>query len=152
MGMRKSWLKWKQVYEINYILVDFGNCKEILQHQVFSVENWWRDERSHWNGIEYPKILVRHEDARCQWMRVPPEKLSVHLGSYLDSRVGRPSGWSSGGRSPPWAGCKPTGHNESEPWAGLESKVVDADPPYIRGRPKRDEEETEGGTRLGPPG
>ena len=30
--------------------------------------------------------MVRHEDARCQWMRVPPEKLSVHLGSYLDSR------------------------------------------------------------------
>jgi hypothetical protein len=40
----------------------------------------------------HPDILVRHEDARCQWMRVPPEKLSVHLGSYLDSGVGKPSG------------------------------------------------------------
>jgi hypothetical protein len=43
-------------------------------------------------GILAQDMLVRHEDARCQWMRVPPEKLSVHLGSYLDSWVGRPSG------------------------------------------------------------
>jgi hypothetical protein len=28
-------------------------------------------------------ILVCHEDARCQRMRVLPEKLPVHLSSYL---------------------------------------------------------------------
>ena len=48
-------------------------------------------EASEWNGIKvslrgYPNILVRHEEARCRRMKVLPEKLSVHLGSYLDSR------------------------------------------------------------------
>ena len=34
---------------------------------------------------KYPNhnILVCHEDGRCQQMKVLPEKLSVHLGSYL---------------------------------------------------------------------
>jgi hypothetical protein len=35
-------------------------------------------------------IFVGHERVRCQWMRVPLEKLSIHLGSCLDSRGGRP--------------------------------------------------------------
>jgi len=37
------------------------------------------------------KGLVHHEGARRRQMKVLPEKLSVHLGKYLDSRVGKPS-------------------------------------------------------------
>jgi hypothetical protein len=37
-----------------------------------------------------PKILVRHEDAGHQRVKVPSGKLSVHPGSYPGSRTGRP--------------------------------------------------------------
>ena len=37
-----------------------------------------------------PKILVRHEGANYQRVKVPSGKLSVHPGSYPGSEVGRP--------------------------------------------------------------
>ena len=40
--------------------------------------------------VSYPNMLVRHEGAIHQRVKVPPGKLTVHPGSYPDSRIGRP--------------------------------------------------------------
>ena len=40
IGIEKSWLKWKQVYEINKILENFGICKETLPAKGFLIWEW----------------------------------------------------------------------------------------------------------------
>jgi hypothetical protein len=76
------------------------------------------------------------EGAENQRMKVPPEKLSVHLGSYPGGRRGNPVGRSPGDRRPTSGGSSNrTGRNVSESRAGLERAVVDADRSLTAGRP-----------------
>jgi len=78
-------------------------------------------------------------------MRVPPEELSVHLGSYPGGGLER-SGRSKlrGQQTHAGGSSKRTGRNASESRAGLESAVVDADSALTGGRlPRRGEEPTQ---------
>jgi len=58
-----------------------------LQRTRLSALIWWAQ-----------KILVRHDGAGYQRMKVPSGKLLVYPGSYPDSGTGRPSYRSSGDR------------------------------------------------------
>jgi hypothetical protein len=70
-------------------------------------------------------------------MKVPPEKVSVHLGSYPGVWRGDPSGRSPGEeRSMRSGSSKHAGRNVSETRAGLESEEVDADRSLTARRPK----------------
>ena len=79
---------------------------------------------------------MRHEGAIGQQMKVPPEQLLVRLRSCPGHERGNPTCGSLGDRRSP-EGCvsKPADPNASESRAILESEVLDADPPELRGRP-----------------
>jgi len=77
-------------------------------------------------------------------MRVPPEEVSVHLGSYLGGESGQPGHVEAPGTKGPRGGSsKRAGRNVSESRAGLERAVVDADSALTGGRlPRRGEAPT----------
>ena len=63
--------------------------------------------------------------AEDQWMKVPPEQLSVQFGSYPDEGRGNPTARSSGDKGRPWADrAKLRAATRSESRAGSESTVV----------------------------
>ena len=63
--------------------------------------------------------------AENQWMKVPPEQLSVQFGSYPDGGRGNPARRSSGDKGSPWADrANLWAATRSESRAGSESTVV----------------------------
>ncbi len=78
-------------------------------------------------------------------MRVPPEEVSVHLGSYPGGESGQPGASKLRGQQTHAGGSsKRTGRNASESRAGLERAVVDADSALTGGRPPWRREEPTG--------
>jgi hypothetical protein len=98
-------------------------------------------------------VRMRHEGADGQWMRVPPEEVSVHLGSYPGDELEQ-SGLSKprGQKAHEWCACERAGRNVSESRVGLESAVVDADSALTGKKAAMSWESTDTRTRDGPPG
>ena len=76
--------------------------------------------------------------AVVQRMQVPPEELSVHLGSYPSGSCRQRHGLKHLGMNARLGRvCKPTGRNTRESPAGPESEDVHAEPPEKWRRPMR---------------
>ena len=87
-------------------------------------------------GCASPDFSVRPNGADHLWGKEPPKELSVDL--VASEQLGRVTGWAEASRQRPrWWPSNLAGRNASEARAGLESEVVDADPPEKRGRPER---------------